>query len=220
VLPKLFDIQKSKNRQLYKFVYIKTYSLSAMREGAPPVTHKFVKRLNREVAVFDEFHMFKLSIFKTERKKHRVGDRSSGVVDMQILHPWQNVAFSDAGAAQKEDVIDQVIKKPSAVFFTRSMYYNGFQPGNEQFAIKMEQDTDEARIVMDFTSIQNIRKIIKGSPKGIIRKGDVEEEAMAGETSEQGIYQIGASKLDEGDVLRVDFTIDWSQVPGAVNAVV
>ena len=209
VVPRLLDARKAKNEQAYKFVYIKLYYLKRRVQGAAPVYQRFVERLGRKVAVFDEFHMFKLNIFRGERKGLVVGDRSSGVVDMQILHPWQRVTFADLGAAKKDDVIEQVIRRPSAVYFTRSIYLNGLQEGHERLAIKMEQDTKEARIVVDFSSVPEFAEMMLRGPSAVIRRDDYEESLAVGETDVGGIYEVGTRLLRQGDVLRVDFHIDW-----------
>ena len=207
-VPIIVNAIRGKNRQAYKFVYIKLYHLKKMEDGAPPACRRYISRLGREVDVFDEFHYFKVNIFKSPRKNWTVGARSRGVVDMQILHPFQRIAFSDIGAQEKEGSIRQVIKNKASAFFIRTMYYNGCQPGNENFAIKMESDTDEARIIVDFTAIPGFEKVVKGYPSGVIRRGDHEEDIAVGETM-PGMFMVSSRKLEKWDVIRIDFSFDW-----------
>ena len=190
-VPIIVNAIRGKNRQAYKFVYIKLYHLKKMEDGAPPACRRYISRLGREVDVFYEFHYFKVNIFKSPRKNWTVGARSRGVVDMQILHPFQRIAFSDIGAQEKEGSIRQVIKNKASAFFIRTMYYNGCQPGNE-----------------NFTAIPGFEKVVKGYPSGVIRRGDHEEDIAVGETM-PGMFMVSSRKLEKWDVIRIDFSFDW-----------
>jgi hypothetical protein len=203
--------RQARENQLYKFVYIKVYHLTPMAEGKTPVYKKHIGRLNTDVEVFDESHFFRLNVFRKPQQNFPISDRSSGTVDMQILYPWQDLQFSDKGAEKEPRRMAQIVKEPSNVFFTRTMYFNGFQPGNEDFAMKMEKDTEEARMLIDFSSIPKFNTFVKEGPKGILRRGNIEKHISV-ITDAAGVYSVNATSLKEDDVIRLDFAIDWDAV--------
>ncbi len=203
--------KRGKDRQLSKIVYIKMYHLRSRGEGRTPAYKKYIHRLKREIDVYDEFHFYRLNIFRKPQANFRIRDRSSGIVDMQILHPNQKVQFSDKGAEVVENYMEQTIRESSTIFLTNTMYYNGFQIGNEDFGMKMEMDTQEARMVVDFSSIPNYDSIILELPSGIFRRGDREEEISISKPA-PGTFQIEKKDMKKDDVLRMDFKIDWEIV--------
>jgi len=207
----LFREWRRKDDQMYKFVYIKVYHLTPMVDGQPPVYEKYISRLSKTIGVYDEFHYFRLNVFRKPQKNLRYLDRSSGIVDMQIIHPWQSLYFEDKGAAKVENVLEQIIKEPSNVFFTRTMYFNGIQKGNEDVGMRMENDTLEARLLVDFSSIPGFETFQKATPKGAYRSNGREEPVGVIET-QPGIYLLSQKNLKKGDVLRMDFNLDWDVI--------
>ncbi len=202
-----------KPKQLQKFVYIKVLHLKKKVKGRKPIYTRYVKRLEKEIEVFDEYLYFRFNIFKRTQKKFTCQDRSSGIVDMQILHPWQDeLKFADKGAKFVEKILSQIPIKPSNVFFTETKYFNGFQSGNEDIAMGVEFDTEEARLVIDFSSLPNFNDIIMEKPKAYFISIDENEEMIGILEPSPGIYCIAKNNIKKGSVLRIDFEFDWEKL--------
>lgn len=213
----------ARNRQVYKYVYVKAVHLTSRADGGPPVYVAHVKRLGEaaEVPVYDEYHYFRLNVFRRAQTGCCVTDRSSGVVDLQILHPFtRTLTFADEGAERVPGVISQEVEGESSVLFTRTIYYNGLQKGNEDIAMKLELDTDEARLIVDFSSIPNFRDILgRGAiPRGSRRTGKGAPEPLGVEELSPGIYSLMIRDGKKGDVMRMDFAFAWSSANACVPA--
>jgi hypothetical protein len=200
--------RRRRDNQLYKFVYVKLYHLTPKKPGRRPVYRRHIDRLERDIEVYDEFHYYRLNLFHRPQADFTVSDRSSGTVDLQIIHPWQDLFFPDRGAAKVGEYVAQQIQQPSHVLFTRTIYYNAFQEGNEDFAMKMERDTDEARLLIDFSSIPDFAAFINPAPKAVLRAARGEQPLGVIQT-QPGIFMVVGNGLKKDDVIRIDFKVDW-----------
>ncbi|GAB3528461.1 hypothetical protein GCM10027443_06400 [Pontibacter brevis] len=202
--------------QLYKFVYVKVIHLTRKKEGRSSVYEAFVKRLKKKVKVFDEYHYFRLNVFHTPQKEYYTENRSSGVVDLQILHPWQNnLQFTDQAAEKVEQYISQSIPGPSSVFFTKCIFYNGLQQENEDIGIKMEQNTDEARIIVDFSSLPNYERFLKERPTAVLRSKAPnlqDNKEISVHTDYPGFFSVRETNLKKEDVICMSFVFDWNVI--------
>jgi hypothetical protein len=210
-IPYIVD-RVSKPKQILKFVYIKVIHLTRRSDTSQPVYKKFVQRLGREVEIYDEYSYFRFNVFKRPQKGFTSTDRSSGVVDLKLLYPWQDtIRFSDKDAQIVENIISHTLQRSSNMYFTEAMYFNGFQPGHENVAMKMEDNTQEARMVIDFSSLPNHEFIVKGKPKAFLRAQD--EEKLIGITEPSpGVFSVAGSNLLKDQVLGIDFEIDWEKL--------
>jgi hypothetical protein len=213
LLPPYLSQRRARHAQQYKLGYMKVHLLKLRANGGEPFYEREVERLDRRVGVFSEVHCYRLHIFSTEQREFTCSDRSSGVVDLLILHPDHQMSFPDRRAAKVEGFIEQKITEPSKVFFSRTVYVNGFQPGNEDIGMKMEKDTNEAKLIVDFTSVPGYRSLIKGHPRGVLCCGTTEGPLAVAEPT-PGVYAVGKNKLKKDDVLRIDFDVDWGAVRG------
>jgi hypothetical protein len=209
--------RRGKDTQHYKFVYAKIYHLTRKSDTSRPVYTRFIQRLKSNIAIYDEMHFFRLNIFDEEQNDFTTVDRSSGVVDLQLLYPWQKPQFSDRGAAKVPNMLTHTIKKKSHTFFTRSMYFNGFQEGNTDVAMKMEADTREARMIIDFSSIPEFDTIFKGPPRAYRRTSGMEGSIDINEVH-PGIYVVSHNDLQKEDVILVVFDVDWDIVEQKAQA--
>src|SRR5262245_24876232 len=146
ILPTIIGRWKPSTVQQYKFAYVKLHHLSRKVEGKPPLFKRYVDRLGEDVDVYDEVHLFRLNIFFKQQADFTTRDRSSGVVDLQILYPWDRLSFPDPGEGKVPGHISQTFRQRSRVFFTQTTRYNGFQPGNEDVLARMETDVEEMRM--------------------------------------------------------------------------
>lgn len=206
---------RARDRQLYKLSYVKIVRL-ADRRVEPDAPHRAtIQRLGSAIDVWDEFHYFRLNVFRRPRREIVCVDRSSGAVDLQILHPWQErLVFTDEGAAMIPGLVSQRITNPSTTYFTKSIYYNGLQHGNEDLAMKMEHDTDEARMIVDFSSVPGFEAFLAAPPTGTLRTTHG-ERTLGVAMPYPGIFSVEAKELKCDDVLRMNFTFRWSAVPAA-----
>lgn len=219
VLVPWFRDWRNADRQEYKMVYIKVVHLTRRADAAQPVRIARVDRLPDPVPVYDEYHYFRLNVFRWPRDKFTSSDRTSGVVDLQILHPWNEggkLVFSDVGAAMLPGVVSQTVKKKSSVFFTRSIYFNGLQPGNENVAMGMEHDTREARIIVDFSSLPDCDALVP-MPSAVERVGDRERQITVLRLA-PGIFSASLTDVEKGTVLRLDFDVAWEHAQVTKNA--
>ncbi|HYR12254.1 MAG TPA: hypothetical protein VEQ60_30990, partial [Longimicrobium sp.] len=70
---------RNAEKQEYKYIYIKVVHLTRQDGVNPPVYRAHVPRLKREVDVYDEYHYFRLNLFRWPRPAFTCTDRSSGV---------------------------------------------------------------------------------------------------------------------------------------------
>ena len=76
--------------------------------------------------------------------------------------------------------------------------------------MKMSCDTDHARLVVDFSSIPEAQLIFK-DVQAISRIGN-QEEPIGVEECKPSLFTCSDDQLKEGQVLRIDFKIDWDKV--------
>src|SRR6266542_348772 len=221
ILPAYLNRLSARSNQRYKLLYIQVCALSRRAERREPIYKRFIERLEKEIDVYDELHHYRLNIYNTPPSEFEITDRSSGVVDLNILHPWQSLQFPDEGARHVEQIIKQTIRSYSNMFFTRARYFNGFQPGNENVAMRMERDTEEARLVIDFSSLPHHEAIVAGWPKGTIREnngnGTVTEGEIEVKRLRAGVYVVERLNLKKESVIRMDFKINWDVVDRVVD---
>ena len=200
--------------QLEKIAYIKLIHIKERKEGATPVYMRFIPRLEKEVEVFDEAQFFRIIKYSKPLTEINIRDRSSGIVDINILHPWQELEFTDYGSAQIENLVTQVIDMSNSNVFCSAMYFiNGFQKGNTDYMTQMEMKTKTGRLIIDFSSLPNHKNFIVGIPKGFKRvKGFDGDRPITVEELRPGMYHIEGINLNKGDVIGLKFDIDWNKI--------
>lgn len=211
--------RRNRDWQEFKYAYIKIVHLTRRGGGNPPVYRAWVRRLDQAVDVYDEYHYFRLNIFRSPRESFACKDRSSGVVDLQILHPWNEegkLVFPDVGSGKLPHQVEQTIQKNSNVFFTKSIYYNGLQEGNEDLAMRMEHDTREARLIVDFSSIPDCDVLVP-MPAAVECIGERQTEISARKLA-PGIYSVSGTNVRKDTVLRLDFRFAWEAAEGRLEA--
>lgn len=211
-IPLIKEIRRRRD-QKYKLVYVRIVHLRKRMPGAAPVCRSYIRRLGRWVDVFDEYHLFRLNIFYKERGEVHCKDRTSGAVDLQILHPWQEALhFPDKGAAEVEGYVEQAIKKSSAVFLTKSIYYNALQPGHEDIGMRIDSNTEEARLMVDFSSLPEHEAMLLDAPVGYLCGDDDEEVSLGVASPYPGVYTISGQDMKAGQVVRMEFKIAWDRL--------
>lgn len=178
----------------YKFVYVKIVHLRR-RGRSSPVYRAQVRRTGVDVDVFDEYHYIRLNVFHRPHRDFRCLDQTSGVVDLQVIHPWQShLAFAYAGAAELSNTVEQVLEGPSDVFLTKSVYYNAMQDGHEDVSMKFEHDVEEARLFVDFSSLPKADRILISDPKAVLRDLKERETLIGVSEPAPGVFSAEVKK--------------------------
>jgi hypothetical protein len=190
-----------------KIVYVKYVYIR--RESESPVYRKFVKRIEEEINVHSEYRYYRLNKFSTKNNSITIRDRSSGVVDMNIVFPWRDLIFTDKPSKKIKELISQELSN-SDTYFTVTTYYNGFKEGNEDIGMKMEMDTQSARLIADFSSIVGLEKLFRKEPNVYKIKQDGDKIKISGlEEINNGIYHIHINNLKKDEVIILDFHVNW-----------
>ncbi len=157
---------RKKRGQKFQLVYVRLMHLKRRHQGSTPEYQAYIKRINKKIDVYDEYQMFNLNVFHKKQKEFKGSYRSSGTVDPFIYFPWQpDIGFPDKGAAKVADFIEYNILNPSDTFITRCVFYNGLQDGEEDIGTRIKYDVDEARLILDFSSLRTEEQLLVTEPK-------------------------------------------------------
>ena len=204
-----------------KLIYYKFIHLSDKIENSNSIYTKFIKRLNKSVEVYDEFITFRITCFSKLLKRFRSYDSTKGdAVEVNSFLPFvMNLRDTDKTAESNPQIIQPIIQGPSNVFITSSHYYNGFQKGNRDTAIKMDKNSELTRIVVDFTSIKNYKSFISQEPIIFFSCYDVDKGGKfvsmnigAAEIIAPGVFSAKKENMKEGEVLRIEFDTDFETI--------
>lgn len=204
-------------RCLAKCLYAKVVRFGVAGDDAAPVYTADATRTPEspvEVGVFDETVYTSVEVFDKPREEHEYGFRSGGVADLLCLHPWRpRLRFSDRGAANDPHQIRQVFAgQPSPAFVVAAHAYNGLQPGNEDFGVRMPEDVAEGRLVVDLSSVPHLVDAMTAPPRGELRSERGETALLSVLEYRRGVYCVEHRDLRKNDVLLLDFTIDWDRL--------
>ena len=204
--------EQTKKLVVQRLTYIKVIHMSKKEPEREPIYHRVIERLkHKSIPVYDEEIFFTVVVYSSEQPTHKWDFRSSGVVDPRNVFPWKSkLEFADKGLGDDENYIPQTITTPSNACMSMCHVFNGLQPGNEDLAMKMSCDTDHARLVVDFSSIPEAQLIFK-DVQAISRIGN-QEEPIGVEECKPSLFTCSDDQLKEGQVLRIDFKIDWDKV--------
>jgi hypothetical protein len=195
-----------------KLLYIKVLHLSKMEEGKPPVYTRSIERLGKEIPVYDELVFYSLNVYSKPQENFTFTFRSSGVADPRPVHPWVGkLEFSDKDSQAILNMVQANVNKSSHSYAVISHHFNGLQPGHEDVATKLDRDALYARLVVDFSSIPGAAGLFKSHPKGSLRTGDATEPLGIEEYS-PAIYSVTRDNVKEGQVLRIEFALDWTKL--------
>lgn len=203
------NFQPVEDRQLQIFQYIKILYLSEEKEK--PFYSRFIKRLNQKFPVYDEAVIFQLNSFSQQQEQCPCGFRSSGIIDLRILHPWIETRF-DAKEDEKAPHSEKhSIKKQSNAYLILCHAINNIQPGDdfENMAIEIKKDTKYARIVVDFSSLPIIE--FEEKPKAYITENNIKTPIGLEEYS-SNIYSATKNDLKKGQYLRIEWKVDWDKL--------
>ena len=215
-LMKEYDVKKSELLektniplvQEVKMVYVKY--LHIRKEIEEPVYKKYLNRLEETIDVHSEYHYYRFNKYSTKNNSIQLTDRSSGIVDQNILYPWKELTFTDVPSKKIKGMITQYVDSCDT-YFSATTYYNGFKENNEDIGMKMEMDTLEARMIADFSSIIGLEKLFVKEPDAykIDLEGNRTKILGGFEKISEGVYHLVWNKLKKGESLLMDFHINW-----------
>ena len=193
--------------QEVKMVYVKYIHIRASSE--PPIYKKYLSRLEKEIDVHSEYHYYRFNKYNRPNNEIIIKDASSGVVDMNILHPWKELEFTDKPSRYNEKSISQRLTE-SDVYFSSTTYFNGFNEGNEDIGMRMEMDTITARMIADFSSILQLKKMFTKYPDAYRRSKSGQKTKLASlQELSLGVFYLEVNNLKKGESLMLDFHVDW-----------
>jgi len=76
--------------------------------------------------------------------------------------------------------------------------------------MKLEQDTEEARIILDFSSLPNYERVLLSTPVAHLRDIEGIETSLGVIDLYPGIYAAEVKSGRKGQVIRVNFAINWN----------
>lgn len=211
------ELSQRQPRCTLKILYAKVVRFELQTDSAEPLYLADATRSAEspiEVGVFDETVYTSVETYDRPTSEHEYSFRSSGVADLLCLTPWRSrLRFTDRGAAADPHQVRQVFSDdPSESFVVVTHAYNGLQPGHEDFGIRMPEAIDEARLVVDLSSVPRLIDAMTAPPRGELRSESAEPIQLSVLEYRRGIYCIEQRQLRKNDVLLLDFSIDWDRL--------
>jgi hypothetical protein len=195
-----------------KLLYVKVLHLSKMQDDKPPVYSRVVERLSKEISIYDELVYYSLNVFSKSQENFSFSFSSSGVADPRPVHPWVGkLGFAYRDSQFFEKTVQSTVNKSSRTYAVVSHHFNGLQPGHEDVQTKVDRDTRYARLVVDFSSIPGAAALFKVRPKAFLRTDDLSEPLGIEEYTPE-IFAVTRDNVKEGQVLRIEFSLDWTKL--------
>lgn len=199
-----------------KLIYYKFLHLTDRQQSDKPVYSKFIKRLDKYIEVYDEYITLKINRFSGPVKKFRTYDSTKGTaIEVNSLLPFvMNLRDADETIEENPQIIQPMINGPSNVYVTSSHYYNGFQLGNRDAAVKADKDAGAVRLIVDFSSIKDYKSFIAEKPtvfynffdeNGKLKRVNLGEPKMLG----KDIYFFELNNMKTEEVLKIEFDANW-----------
>ena len=196
-------------RRYQKLLYVKVTYLRAKAADAAPVYRRKVERLDddcRMVDVYDEAVYYTLELFPSRKKVDRRTDQSSGVVDPRMMIPLQYPLTSgDKFAGRAANTAQMDVTGETDTLLTVSHFVNGLQGTEQEFASRVEEDAEYARMIVDFSSIPDADKLVQQRSAWVRRDG--KDQAATADSLGQSIYLVSCESAKAGDYLGMSFTI-------------
>ncbi len=202
-----------------KVMYIKF--LYIIPDDSPYAYVKKHKRTGQEIEVRTESLHFRFNKFNKVNDNVEITDSSKfGIVDLNIIHPWTPKISSHASRKNNPHLISAKLSG-SNLYMTSSSYVNGFTKGEEDYAIMAEYPTKIARLIADFSSIQNLSKLFEKEPNAyryFDPKFKKETPLYGIQQISNGIYSIEARDLKPNEMIELDFHINWNYLNEKTNS--
>jgi len=217
---KVYDFDDVKV-QLEKTVYYKIINLHSVAENPEIIYEKFIPRINKKIEVFSEFITLKVNKFDRIISHFRSRDRTNGsAIELYSLFPFKG-SLDDGD--KRATLIEPVILGPSDIFVSSGHTYNGFKAGDLDLGLKVEKNTNIARLLIDFSSIPNFESMITETPKLYYNHFPTEKTFSATDKMidqeidniiilAPGFYLAELENMKKEEALRFEFSMDTDKI--------
>lgn len=198
------------NKSVYlqsKIHYVKFISY-ANKLKSEYLYKKFVPRLNKEIEVWDEYVTLTINQLSHLVNEFQAYFRTDGdAVDFSSLFPFINkLTFTDTSAMHHDRQLNPMINAQSSNYVFANSYYNGFQDGIMDIAVKATKFTREMKMIVDFTSISDFQnQFILTECIQVNKDGSIIDLKKDYTVIQPGIYLIERNHLEEDTVLKFKF---------------
>lgn len=199
-----------------KVIYYKMLKLESIEETPKILYEKHIKRINKKIKIFSEYISIRIIKFDKFTSNFKGRDRTNGdAIEVHSLSPFHiNIDDGDLRA----NLIEPVISGPTDAYVTVNHCYNGFKVGDFDLGLKAEKNIENARLVLDFTSIPNFNKLFPNSPKlfynRLIYDNESESERLIDfelsdfEIPSNGFFIARVKRMRKNEGLRFEFLND------------
>lgn len=193
-----------------KIMYVKF--LYIIPERLPCSYEKYIRRLDQKVPIWTESVHYGFNRFnQINNDLEVVSSSKKGIVDLQVVYPWKTKRLSHSTRLLNPHMISERLSG-SDIYMTVGTYCNGFREGEEDFAIMAEHPTKVGRLIIDFSSIPNLDLLFEKEPNAY-RYSDPKQRKHTPiygiQQVNKGVYSIEASNLEMGEIIELDFHINW-----------
>ncbi len=208
-------------RLFRKILYVKITCLFEKAPGAMPFYDRIVPRLkevDRVVRVYDEAVYYTLDLFPTKRRVEARSDSSSGVVDSQMVIPWNdNLTFFHETMKHVKEVVQFDLPEESDTLLTVSHIENGLQGNNQNVASHVQEDAEYARLIVDFSSVPGASRFVKVKSGWVLTdRREPPPDAVSPDTVQTyggTIFVLARKDVRKGWTLKMYFEFDWNLAP-------
>lgn len=202
---------------LAKILYVKVIHWQVQDDTRDPLYEVRVPRLGDDetacVRVYDMAQYFTHVLFDQPLKNFMNRFMTSGVVDGLMIHPFMDkLAPADTTGQRPEGVLRQALEGPSRFFSATHFVYNGLQPGNQNVATKVYEDTDKVFLIVDYSALPDHENLFKSPPRGVIHWPDGTQHNTFFQEYRPGIFILSAENAKASQVIRLEVDPDWSRL--------
>ncbi len=202
-----------------KVEYIKMLHLADKTKNAEPVYKKYISRLQQEAEIFDEAQFAELMIYSGKPDSNMAYNysQSRGTIDMDIIVPRQEESNQVQQLHEDDSMSDQArayVDMTSNVFYSVTNFINAFQRGDTFYQTRADQSIAFARLIVDFSSLPGFTTIHKTEPtaKRYNERKAADIIAVSVTQIKPGIYKCAMENMSPGDVVVMNFDIDWDKI--------
>lgn len=214
-----FSFPDTEAKAAEKVLYIKMLHLVDKTKNAEPVYKKYISRLQQEKDVFDEAQFAELVIYSRKPDSNMAYNygQSQASIDMSVIVPRQD-GSNEVQELQEDDTMSNqargYIDMNSNVFYSVTNFINAFQRGYTYYQTRADQSITLARLIVDFSSLPVFKTIQKTEPtaKRYNERKKADTSAVLVTQIKPGIYQCAMDTMLPGDVVVMNFDINWDNI--------
>jgi len=192
--------QSSEIKQKQKIVYAKLIHCRDKTADRP--VYKRSLPDGQEVDVYDEVVFFVFHSYQCIQPFGKWTVRSSGVAYPQVLYPWlDRLVYGDPRDPVCGPVVPVSCNEPSAIYIPLTHMFNGQQNGNRDVILRTESAIENARLVLDYSSIEGPYRITDLRAY----RGD---KQIPGVEVNKGVFTCEGTNLKVGEFMKICYAIE------------